>query len=169
MNLILYSVFNKSALLNFQNNVINGINNRDLLPYLSDKHLLDIDLDNNNKSYFWGCKDTKYYIQKVKRIKQGDYILFAKDKKFIYLSQVIDVFKNKSLGNYLFGDSIYSNIFLLNIFGSIDITYEELFKELGYNNKLKINGLFLVSEDKCKMFFQKYKDINEYIKNRRAI
>ena len=35
--------------------------------------------------------------------------------------------------------------------------------------KLKINGLFLVSEDKCKMFFQKYKDINEYIKNRRAI
>lgn len=164
MNLVLYSVFNKNAIVNFENNVLNGISKNKLKSNLLKREYELVNDIDEEFIKFWGCKDTKYYIKKIERIKRGDIIMFAKNKQFSYIAEVVDVIKSKTLGDYLFNDKIYSNVIILKNIKNIKISYEDLFNELGYNSKLKINGLFLVSEDRIENFLKKHGNINNYIK-----
>lgn len=161
-NLILYSVFDKQAKINFERNVIQGINIKDLRSIVSEDIL---ECNNENSLYFWGCKNSDYYKSKVKKIKSGDSIVFAKDRNFFITANISNVIESKELGRYLFNDEIYSYIFKLENVREINISYQKLFKELGYASNLKVNGLFLVNDMRSDRFFSKYESIDSISDN----
>lgn len=161
-NLILYSVFDKQAKINFERNVIQGINIKDLKSIVSEDIL---ECNNENSLCFWGCKNSDYYKPKVKKIKSGDSIAFAKDRNFFITANIANVIESKELARYLFNDEIYSYIFKLENVREINISYQKLFKELGYASNLKVNGLFLVNDMRSDRFFSKYGSIDSISDN----
>lgn len=161
-NLILYSVFNKEAKKNFENNVIKGIKIKDLKNIIPEDIL---ESSNEKRLYFWGCKDSDYYKPKVKKIKSGDSMVFAKDRNFFVTANIVNIIESKELAKYLFNDEIYSYIFKLENVREINISYEKLFKELGYALNLKVNGLFLVNDMRSDRFFSKYGSIDSISDN----
>lgn len=159
--LTLFSVGRPQTKINFNRSILNGFNAVDIQHFIN-RGILNKSHIQQDKIYFWGCKYSKYYENKIRKLSQGDIIAFSERKEFIAKGKIVTILENKDLSKFLWGDEQFSYILVIKDVERISIPYSVLFNDIGYNCKAKINGLVLVDSNRLERLEDKHRSVDTY-------
>ena len=166
MNIFLAPRSNETSHKHFLSTIESGINYSIVEPYLNalgKKKLL-----NTGKLFVWGNKESKK--TSWNKMKEGDYVLFYKNKKFIHYGRVLHTQLSNDLGLVLWpakkNQKPWSCIFFLKDINPIDLPLSEINKVSNGKYKMdRIQGFMPLNEKVTDSIEKQFGSIGMFLKS----
>lgn len=146
-NVILQPTGNGKDNEHFQNTILKGVSLDIIKGYVDDGLYTRIkDLNPDGRVRIWGVTNGERDVTKRKweKIKTGDVVFFAQNKKICKSAVVTLTFINKALAERLWGiddkKRTWENIYLVDELENLDITYDSFNRIVGYDANYAIRG-----------------------------
>ena len=147
---ILQPCADPTAQANYQRTIEHYVSLGDIKPYLTPEQEAKVKaLYPGGMLQIWGVNDGKNEINRRKwqKIKRGDVVFFAWESTMHSSASVTYTFDNEVLSKYLWHDSAFHNIYLVDDFARTDLSYKQFNKIAGYKENFSLRGFQRINEE----------------------